>query len=93
MQRALEDGTTFADFKKDAKDVFAKRGFGSWRQETIFRTNIQTAYNVGRYKQMSEVADSRPYWMYDAVGDARTRPAHAALDGQVYPADHEFWNT
>lgn len=96
LQRALKEGTTFEDFKRDAAAVFERRGWtgkAAWRVETIFRTNIQTAYSVGRYKEMMAVVKDRPYWQYSAVNDSRTRPTHAALNGKVFPADHPFWNT
>jgi SPP1 gp7 family putative phage head morphogenesis protein len=96
MQKAIDQGTTLADFKKDCAAVFEKRGWTgrrAWRIDNIFRTNIQTAYSVGRYKQMQEVKARRPYWQYSAVNDSRTRPSHAAMHGKVYPADHAFWNT
>jgi len=63
-----------------------------WRLDTIYRTNLQSSYATGRYRQMIEVARRRPYWMYDAVGDMRTRPSHAAMDGKVYRFDHPFWD-
>jgi hypothetical protein len=50
------------------------------------------AYGVGRRRALEEVAEDLPYWQYNAVLDDRTRPSHAALDGLIYPADHEFWN-
>jgi len=96
IQRAIDDGTTLADFKADCEAIFAKRGWvgqRAWRIDNIFRTNIQTAYNVGRYRQMQEVKAARPYWQYSAVNDSRTRPTHRALHGKVFPADHPFWNT
>lgn len=96
LQRAIEDGTTFEDFRKSAADIFERRGWtgpAAWRVETIFRTNIQTAYSVGRYKEMQEVKQDRPYWQYSAVNDSRTRPTHWAMNGKIYPADHPFWDT
>lgn len=65
------------------------------RAENIFRTNIQTAYNVGHYKQMTEpgVKALRPYWQYDAVNDSKTRPSHLAMDGRVFMADDPIWDT
>ena len=63
--------------------------------DLIFRTNVQTAYNAGHYEQMSDpaVRQLRPYWQYDAVNDAHTRPSHLAMDGRVYPADSPVWDT
>ncbi|MFR3921924.1 MAG: phage minor head protein [Dysosmobacter welbionis] len=71
------------------------RGRHPYQAENIFRTNIQTAYNVGHYKQMTdpEVMKLRPYWQYDAVNDSRTRPSHLAMDGRVFPADSPVWDT
>lgn len=94
LSRALEEGISFADFKRDCRGIFEKRGWSgrrAWRVDNIFRTNIQTAYNVGRYKQLQAARATRPYWMYDAVNDRRTRPTHRALNGKVFPADHPFW--
>jgi SPP1 gp7 family putative phage head morphogenesis protein len=96
MQRAIEQGTTFEQFKQECGPIFERRGWTgkrSWRVDNIFRTNVQTAYHVGRYKQLRQATATRPYWMYDAVNDRRTRPTHRALNGQVYPADHPFWDT
>jgi SPP1 gp7 family putative phage head morphogenesis protein len=64
-----------------------------WRLKTIFNTNLQTAYMAGRYQGMVDTAAVRPYWQYIAVMDAVTRPAHAAMNGRVFPHDDPIWNT
>ncbi|MTH47483.1 phage head morphogenesis protein [Intestinirhabdus alba] len=61
------------------------------RLQTIFDTNIQSSYNVGRYQQqMANVAD-RPYFERVAVMDSHTRPRHAALNRFTAPADDPVW--
>lgn len=68
--------------------------FGTPRRlETIYRTNMQSAYSAQRYQQMRDNADQRPYWRYSAVNDDRTRPSHSAMNGLIYPYDDPFWNT
>lgn len=64
-----------------------------WRLKTIYRTNMQSAYMAQRYKQQVENADSRPYWMYVAVMDAKTRASHAAMNGRVFRYDDPIWQT
>ena len=63
--------------------------------ETIYRTNIMSAYSAGRFAEMSdpEVLKHRPYWQIMTVRDARQRPTHRAAHGVVLPAAHPFWST
>lgn len=64
------------------------------RLETIFRTNVQGAYSAGRYEQLMApaVMQARPFWLYDAVLDARTTEGCSELNGTVRPADDPWWS-
>jgi SPP1 gp7 family putative phage head morphogenesis protein len=64
-----------------------------WRLETIYTTNMQSAYMAGRYQGMMAAKQYLPYWEYSAVMDNRTRPQHAALNGMVFRCDDPFWQT
>ncbi len=98
LDRAITDGLTMEEFRKSSNEILERkgwRGLTPYRADNVFRTNVQTAYNVGRYNQMAdpETLSRRPYWQYDAVEDTRTRRTHLAMDGKVFPADHSFWDT
>jgi SPP1 gp7 family putative phage head morphogenesis protein len=95
MGRAIREGRTLADFRKDIGQVIEDRGWGDqpWRVDTMFRTNVLTAYAAGQYGKIQEAGDLFPYLQYDAVGDGATRPSHLAMDGKVYAAKDPIWET
>ncbi len=93
--KAIETGSTFWDFREGVDSLMERMGWegmAPYRLDNIYRTNVQTAYSVGRYKKMKSIANRRPYWEYDAVNDSRTRPSHLAHDGKIYHHTHPFWD-
>lgn len=62
--------------------------------ETVFRTNVQSAYGAGRFRALTDpdVQSRRPYVQYRTVGDAFVRPSHALLDGKIYKVDDPTWH-
>lgn len=98
LQKAIEEGLTAETFRKSINPLLERRGWEGltpYQADNVFRTNIQTAYNVGRYRQQTEpdVVNDRPIWIYDAVNDRQTRPAHLAMDGMARRNDDPFWDT
>jgi len=63
------------------------------RAELLLRTHGFQAYQQGAYAAMDRQKDVMPYWQYISMEDDHVRPGHAALNGIVLPAEHEFWKT
>lgn len=61
--------------------------------QTVYRTNLSTAYAQGRLAQARDpaVAEIIPAVEYVAQLDARTRPNHAAAHGFISAPDDPFW--
>lgn len=54
---ALEDGNTLSEFRSRMNEFLKGEGYEGLdplQADLIFRTNIQTAYNVGHYEQMTD---------------------------------------
>lgn len=77
----------------DADGEVVAKNLAPYRLKTIFRTNIQSAYMAGRYKQMQEDVEFAPYWQYTAVMDGRTRQSHREAHGLVFRHDDPFWDS
>jgi SPP1 gp7 family putative phage head morphogenesis protein len=97
IESAVENGETLEDFKarigSDLEEAWGGEIPG--RLETIFRTNVQSAYAAGRYHQNNrpEVRATHPYSRFTAVLDSRTSDICEALDGTVLHSDDPFWAT
>lgn len=63
------------------------------RLRTIFDVNMRVSHAAGRWAQIQRVKQARPYLMYSAVMDRRTRPQHRAWHGIVRPVDDGWWST
>ncbi|CNL92794.1 phage head morphogenesis protein%2C SPP1 gp7 family [Yersinia frederiksenii] len=75
----------------DADGVLEGKQLTPRRLKTIFQTNMQSAYNAGRYEEQLANAEFRPYWERIAVMDRLTRPKHAALNGFTARYDDPVW--
>lgn len=91
----LRKGDGLDEFKRRARAEIARWRVSGDRLETVYRTNVQTAYNRGRFRQMGrpEVTRHRPFWLYDAVLDSKTSDTCRPLNGTVLPREHRFWSS
>ena len=97
LQKAVEEGTTKEQFQKDMNHFLEEHGYegvNPWKSDNIFRTNMQTAFNAGHYKSMTDETTMklRPYWRYRTAGDKEVRKSHEAMEGRVYRADDPIWD-
>lgn len=98
LKDAVREGSTKEAFRERMNTFLEDNGYAGltpYHSDLIFRQNMQTAYNVGHYEQMTDpdVMERRRYWQYQTAGDGKVRESHAAMDGRVYPADHDIWDT
>ncbi|WP_445364404.1 phage minor head protein [Microbulbifer sp. ANSA003] len=97
IARAIREGMTLQEFQPDYEAVLDHYGWEpnggrNWRASVIYHTNLRTSYAAGRYAQLLEVKDRRPYWGYqhsDAV--LHPREQHLAWDNLVIHADDPWW--
>ncbi len=88
---ALADGLTMEDWKETLS--LDDLELPDYRLENIYRTNMQSMYARGRAEQQAQNVSRRPYLLYSAVGDSRTRVSHMAWDGIIRPITDDFWKT
>ena len=93
LTTALHGGMSFEQWKRDALKAEDVAALPAHRLDNIFRTNIQGAYARGKCVHIANNQDARPFLMYTAINDSRTRPAHAAMSGHVAKADDPIWQT
>jgi hypothetical protein len=100
VAKALEQGTSIADFRKQFDALVEKHGWAHTgtpgrRAEIIYETNLSTAYSAGRYAQMVEPATlaAFPWWQYVHSGSLHPRKQHLAWNGLVLRADNPWWST
>jgi uncharacterized protein with gpF-like domain len=65
----------------------------------IYDTNMRMSFSAGNWASIQRNKEGRPYLMYDAVHDSRTRKKHREWGGVddgkpvVLPCDHSWWAT
>ena len=95
LVKVIEEGKTFQQFMAEAgEDELLKRaGFhrsNPWYWETVFRTNLQTAYNAGRRLQLMKDPDVL-YYEFVGIRDRRQTEICRRRSGVVRPAGDAWW--
>lgn len=95
MLSNVNDGKGLKDFLSLTKtDILDKIGMGpnqGWYWETVYRTNVQTAYNVGR--ALGFEADKPLALQFVGIDDARQTDVCHSLSGIVRPYGDPFWQS
>ncbi len=99
IDKAISQGTTLEQFRKDFDRIVEKYGWQynggrNWRSRVIYETNLRSSYMAGRYAQLQAAKKWRPFWQYvhsDAV--EHPRPLHLSWDGIILSADDPWWDT
>lgn len=96
LETAIANGSSVAEFSQSMTEGAVSLGItpaAPGYLETVYRTNIATAYGAGRFRQITDpdVMAERPYVQYRTQDDGRERPSHALLDMTVYRSDTSEW--
>lgn len=94
-------GGGLAEFRKRFDEVVLQHGWQynggrNWRTRVIYETNLRTAHQAGRLRQMRDpdVVAARPYWRYvhaETREPKVPREKHQAWDGMVFRHDDPIW--
>jgi SPP1 gp7 family putative phage head morphogenesis protein len=89
LNAKLAAGKSFEEWKREAlaKDWSISRA----RLELISRNHAQTAYMAGHWENFQRRASTRPFLMYSAINDGRTRPTHRAMSGHIAAVGDPIW--
>lgn len=95
LGKAIEKGWSTDHTVEELKRVLSAYSFTGNRLGGIVRTNVQLAYNAGRYQQMSDpdLMELRPYRQLDGIDDFRQSDICRSRDGITLPAKDPFWLT
>lgn len=97
LETTLTNGGSLREFQNEFLKSFSEEGDRAGQKaarsylETVYRTNIGTSYNAGRFQAQTSpaVAELYPYWQYVTAHDGRVRSAHERLHGKLWRVGSE----
>jgi hypothetical protein len=100
VDKAISQGTSLAEFRKDFDNIVAKHGWQykgdrGWRTAVIYDTNLSVAYSAGHYAAATApaVLAVRPWWQYLPSSSFHRREEHVQWYGIVLRHDDPWWAT
>ena len=86
MSNTLENGGTFKDWKKDVDKRLSESGLklNEGYLKTVFRTNMNHAYNAGIHLKVDKYKERYPYYRYCGILDGREQQHTKELDGKIF---------
>jgi phage head morphogenesis protein, SPP1 gp7 family len=86
MSNTLENGQTFKEWKKDVDNILSQSGLtlNEGYLKTVFRTNMNHAYNAGIYMKMDKYKERYPYYQYCGTLDGREQEHTRELNGKIF---------
>lgn len=100
VQQVQFEGLPYKEFQKRFDKIVEKHGWTfkgdrAWRARVIIETNLTTAHQAGRYRQMThpDVMRLRPYWRYMHTPVNHPRVQHLRWHGLILPADDPWFHT
>jgi len=91
IAEGIASGKTIEEMKNVLWRDFGPAGVYEQRAEVVARTEVHAAVNAGHEEGMALLGAHGPKfkeWL--STSDGRTRPTHAAADGQAVPRDSHF---
>lgn len=102
IEKAIAEGLSQSDFKKQLRERFEEKGWlsktenkklvESFRLDTIYRTNLQSAFMDGRWAGHNLNIDLAPYVINSSVLDRSTTKNCKALDKKVFRIDDKYFS-
>ncbi|MDO3641965.1 DUF935 family protein [Mucilaginibacter sp. L3T2-6] len=89
LNKLYRESKSFDEFYKKASEV--TKVYNRAQLQTQYNTAYFTGEASATYTRLMKNVQLFPYWEYKTVGDDRVRPAHAALNGLILPANDPRW--
>lgn len=97
IDKAISQGTTLEEFRKDFAEIVEKHGWSyngsfNWRSRVIYETNLNSSYQAGRYQQLRDA--KFPYMEYlhsDYV--EHPRELHQSWNHLVLNFNDPWWDS